>query len=135
MNGLSRVSRTLSNQGDNCSFDGLTSSAGVHRTIENLLLSRMCQQCEEKRHGNWNRRSNLKISQKQRSRLKGVELDKAVSSIYSIRPEAPDVQSDVASEKQTLKFKESLHIDVGSICSSGTFCPLIPPSPNTFLFS
>lgn len=71
-------------------------------------------------------RGNLKISQKQRSRLEGVELDKSVSNIYSRPPEAPDVQVAAALGQQALKFTESLRIGVGLICSSGTFCPLIP---------
>lgn len=68
-------------------------------------------------------RGNLKISQKQRSRLEGVELDKSVSNIYSRPPEAPDVQVAAALGQQALKFTESLRIGVGLICSSGTFCP------------
>lgn len=84
------------------------------------------QQCEQKQHGNWHRRSNLKISQKQRSRLEGVELDKPVSSIYSRPPEAPDVQCVAAFGQPTPKFKQSRHAGVGSICSSGSCCPLIP---------
>lgn len=67
----------------------------------------------------------MKISWKQGSRLEDVELDKLVSSIHSRLPEAPDVQSVAALGQQCLKFKESLHLGVGSICSSGTFCPLI----------
>lgn len=72
--------------------DGLTSSAGVRRSIEKpFLLSRVSAD-EEKQHGRWQRRGNLKISQKQRSRLEGVELDKPVSSIYSRPAEVPHVQ-------------------------------------------
>lgn len=120
--------------GDNCSFDGLTSSAGVHRSIENFYWAG-CQQCEETQHGNWHRRSNFKISQKQRSRLEGVELDKPVSSIYSTPSEALDVQSVVALGQQTLTSKESLHTGDGSISSSDACCPLIPLYLHTCLFS
>lgn len=84
------------------------------------------QQCDEKQHSNWHRGSNLKISQKQRSRLEGVELDKPVSSIYSRPPEAPDVQSVAALGQPTLKFKQSHRAGVGSICSSGSCCAVIP---------
>ena len=73
----------------------------------------------------------MNISQKQRSRLEVVELDKPVSSIFSRPPEAPDVQSVVASGQQTLRFKESLHMGVGSIHRSDTFYTLISLHLNT----
>lgn len=107
-------------------FDGLTSSAGVHRSIEKPFYWAECQQMRRNSMAADMGRGNLKIFQKQRSRLEGVELDKSVSNIYSRPPEAPDVQVAAALGQQALKFTESLRIGVGLICSSGTFCPLIP---------
>lgn len=112
--------------GGSCSFDGLPSLAGVHRSIENLSYWIECQQCTG--IGG----AIFKNSQKQRSRLEGVELDKPVSSIYSGPADVAAVQSVAAWGQQT--FEGSLPTGVGSICSFGTFCPLISLCLHTSVF-
>lgn len=67
------------------------------------------------------------ISQKQRSRIEGIELDEPASSIYCTLDLLKHyVQSVAASGQQIPRIKESLHAAVGSICSPDTICPLIP---------
>lgn len=76
-------------RGGNCSLDRLTSSAGVHRSIENLLFSSV----RTNSMATGARWAIFKNSYKQRSGLQGAELDNAVSSILSGLPEVAHIRA------------------------------------------